>query len=105
MVSAAVERLLCRLVDLANDTNTHVGAAVVGRGPGDYRESFDLAHEAGAITRELADNLKPSVGLRNTIVHEYVSIDYDIVAAAVPMALESYTEYRRQVAAFALEQH
>lgn len=103
VVAAAVERLLSRLVDLAVDTNTHVSAAVLQRAPGDYRESFDLAGEAGALTAELVERIKPSVGMRNTIVHEYVDVDYTIVASAVPLALETYGDYVQEVARFVAE--
>ncbi|MPY77686.1 MAG: DUF86 domain-containing protein [Actinophytocola sp.] len=100
VIAAAVERLLCRMVDLAVDTNTHVSAAILHRAPGDYRQSFDLAHDAGALTKELSESIKPSVGMRNTIVHEYVDVDYGIVASAAPIAIESYGEYTRQIASF-----
>lgn len=103
ILAAAVERLLCRLVDLAVDINTHISATVLGRAPSEYRESFERAHESGALTRDLVDQIKPSVGLRNTIVHEYVEIDYTIVAAAVLTALDGYAEYRRQIARFVQE--
>jgi uncharacterized protein YutE (UPF0331/DUF86 family) len=59
--------------------------------------------EAGALTKELTERIKPSVGLRNTIVHEYIKVNYEIVAAAVPMALETYTAYRQQMASFVLD--
>ena len=104
LVGAAVERLLSRVVDLAVDINAHLAAGILRRSPGDYRESFDLAAEAGALSTDLVESLKPSVGLRNAIVHEYVQLDYTIVAAAVPLALASYAEYQRQIAAFVLDQ-
>ncbi|WP_285486826.1 type VII toxin-antitoxin system HepT family RNase toxin [Amycolatopsis taiwanensis] len=104
VIAAAVERLLCRMVDLAVETNTHLSGALLNRAPSDYRNSFELAHEAGALTKELVERIKPSVGLRNTIVHEYIKVDYSIVAAAVPLALETYSEYQRQLARFVLDQ-
>lgn len=100
IAAAAVERLTCRVVELAVDINTHISASILGRAPENYRESFDLASAVGALTSEVVQRIKPSVGMRNAIVHEYITIDYGIVAAAVPMALETYTEYRRQVATF-----
>ena len=100
VLAAAVERLLCRLVDLAVDTNAHISAAVLRRMPGEYRESFDLARDAGALSAELVEKIKPSVGMRNAIVHEYLTVDYEIVARAMPMALDMYGEFTRQVAAF-----
>lgn len=103
VIAAAVERLLCRMVELAVDTNSHVSATTLRRAPGDYRESFEFAHEAGALRRETAEALKPSVGLRNAIVHEYLDVDYDIVAASIPKALRLYGEYVTEMAAFATD--
>lgn len=100
VTAAAVERLTCRLVDLAADINTHVSSVVLGRAPESYRDSFDLMARAEALTAEVVDKIKPSVGMRNAIVHEYIRINYDIVAAAVPLAMDTYSEYRRQVAGF-----
>ncbi len=100
VTAAAVERLTCRMVELAVDLNTHISASVLGRAPENYRASFDLLRDAEVLTAGLVDKIKPSIGMRNTIVHEYVTIDYGIVASAVPLALETYAEYRRQVASF-----
>jgi uncharacterized protein YutE (UPF0331/DUF86 family) len=98
LTAAGIERLLSRLVDLAVDVNSHVAAARLGRAPSDYRESFELAVEAGLISAELADELKGSVGLRNVIVHEYVALDLDRVATAVPLAIDAYGRYVTSVA-------
>lgn len=103
IIAAAVERLVCRIVELAVEINSHIAAAVLARAPRDYRESYELACESGAISPDLAAKLRPSVGLRNTIVHEYVPINYEIVARAVPMATQGYTEYCAQIAKFLLE--
>lgn len=76
-------------------------AALLARAPDDYTESFDRAADAGLIDRELAKALRPSVGLRNVLVHAYLDVDRDIVAAAVPLAIEQYGAYVRQAATFA----
>ena len=98
VVAAAVERLLGRLVDLAVEVNSHLAAALLGRAPGEYRESFDLVVDAGILDASLADRLKPSVGMRNVIVHEYVRLDLDRVASAVPEAIVAYRAYVSAVA-------
>jgi uncharacterized protein YutE (UPF0331/DUF86 family) len=104
VAAAAVERLTCRLVDLAADINTHISSVVLGRAPENYRASFELMEQANVLTSELVEKIKPSVGMRNAIVHEYIRINYDVVAAAVPLALDTYTEYRKQVAGFVYDQ-
>lgn len=98
LVRRAVERVLTQLVDLAASVNSHVVTASTGRAPDSYRSSFDDAAELGMLPRQLAEALKPSVGMRNLLVHEYVGVDLARVAQAVPTALESYGEYVRHVA-------
>lgn len=92
-----VERVLTQLVNLASDVNAHVAAAT-GLPPEDYRQGFDRMAEEGFITAELAVELKPSVGLRNVLTHEYVEIDLTKLAESVPLATAGYAEYVRQVA-------
>ena len=97
-VRLQVERVLTQLVNLAAEVNAHVATQVLGRPPEDYRDGFDLAASAGIIPAELAASLKPSVGLRNVLTHEYVDVDLAVVAAAVPKAVTGYRAYVRDVA-------
>ncbi len=104
LTALAVERILTLLVDLAFAVNSHVSVARLGRAPDSYPESFALAAQSGVISSELAADLRPSVGLRNVLVHNYLDVDRERVAAAVPLAVEQYGEYVRQVAGF-LDEH
>lgn len=97
------ERVLTQLVDIAVGVNSHLAAGQLGRAPRDYRESFDMAAEAAAIPLEVARSLRDAAGLRNVLVHEYLEIDLDLVAAAVPRAREGFAGYVRAVAAFLTE--
>lgn len=103
VVAAAVERLIGRLVDLAVDVNSHLAVALLGRAPSEYRESFDLMAQAGVIEMAMAVRLKPSVGMRNVIVHEYVRLDLARVAAVVPEAIDAYRAYVTAVARFLVD--
>lgn len=98
-VRLQVERILTQLVNLAVDINAHVATAVLGRPPEDYREGFDRMTEAHFLDRETVRALRPSVGLRNILTHEYVRVDLSAVARAVPEALAGYRNYVRQVSA------
>ena len=100
----AVERMLTQLVDVAVAVNSQVAAAVLGRGPADYRESFVMAARAGAISEDLARDLSPSVGLRNVLTHEYVAVDTALVLASIRPAMGGFDEYVRQMAAFLASQ-
>ncbi len=93
----ALERILTQLVDLAVDVNGHIAATVLGKAPEDYRGSFRLANDAGAIDGDLARRLQESVGLRNVLVHEYVRTDLVLVASSRSSALADYRAYVQQV--------
>lgn len=94
----ATERILTQLVSFAVDINQHVAAAV-GRVPvSDFAESFDAAGRVGLITAELAAELRPSAGLRDVLIHEYLDVDLRKVSAAVPLARAGYREDVYQVA-------
>lgn len=96
----AVERALTLLVELAFSVNGHVAAASLGRAPDTYAESFALAAEAGLIDENLASRLRPSAGMRNVLVHVYLDVDHQIVAAAIPRAITDYAEFVQQVASW-----
>jgi uncharacterized protein YutE (UPF0331/DUF86 family) len=98
MLRHGVERVLGQLVELAVSINGHLGATLLGRAPKDYRTSFALAEEAGALDPELVSRLQASVGLRNVLTHEYVDIDLEIVAGAVTSAGHDYGQYVQQMA-------
>ena len=95
---AATERMIQAVVDLAIDINGHIASSVLGRAPATGRESFDLLAESGVITSDLAQRLKPSVGLRNVLVHLYADIDIEIVAHSVAEVVEHFGDYVRAVA-------
>ncbi|MGH3770603.1 MAG: type VII toxin-antitoxin system HepT family RNase toxin [Pseudonocardiaceae bacterium] len=96
MLRHGVERILTQLVELATAINEHVAGAQLHRVATTYRESFELAEECGLIDKQLRDDLLPSVGMRNVLVHEYREIDLGKVAVAVTC----YRRYMRQVAEF-----
>lgn len=102
VVAAAVERLLSRVVDQAVEINSHIAAARLGRAPSEYRESFRLLQSAGVLPADLTDELMRSVAMRNVIVHGYIDLDVDLVAAAVPLARDQYRQYVTAIAAFLL---
>lgn len=98
----AVERILTQLVELAVAINSHMAMAIRATPPTSYRESFTAAAKAAVIPSDLARELAPSAGLRNVLIHRYVEIDFDIVAASVLLAKDGYRRYITQVARFLL---
>jgi uncharacterized protein YutE (UPF0331/DUF86 family) len=57
----------------------------------------------GLLEATRTEELFPSVGMRNLLVHEYLEIDLEKVAAAVPLARDGYQRYMVAVARFVVE--
>lgn len=66
--------------------------------PQSMKLSFGAAADVGMLSRQLADRLGDSVGLRNVLIHACVELDLEIPAASVPAARDQYGDYVRQVA-------
>jgi uncharacterized protein YutE (UPF0331/DUF86 family) len=77
-----------------------VAVETKNRPPEDYGVSFIMASEVGLISRDLADRLKGSAGMRNILAHEYMDIDDEKVYKTIPLAIKDYKEYIRQVDKF-----
>jgi uncharacterized protein YutE (UPF0331/DUF86 family) len=100
ILRGAVERYLILLVDQAVAVNLHIAAAAGQPVARDYTASFAVAAEAGAIPVELAEELAASAGMRNVLVHAYVAVDLERIAAALPPARRDYGRFVAAVAAF-----
>ncbi|MCK4809528.1 MAG: DUF86 domain-containing protein [Candidatus Omnitrophica bacterium] len=70
------------------------------RPPEDYSVSFIRAVDVGLISRELAEKLKGSAGMRNILVHEYMDIDDEKVYNAIFLAAQDYNGYIKQADGF-----
>ncbi len=89
----ATERLLQELIEAAIDINTHILVQKGGEAPDDYYHSFIRMGAVAVLSRDLAERLAPSAGLRNRLVHDYDMIDHPLVLDAVRMADSLYPRY------------
>ncbi len=99
-LKSSAERLIQLIVECAIDINNHVVVETNNRPPEDYSVSFIRASETGLISRDLAEKLKGSAGMRNILVHEYMDIDDEKVYNALSLAINDYKEYLKQVEEF-----
>lgn len=74
---------LQRAIQAAIDLATHVVVQEGHHLPNSTAEVFTLLEQRGVLDRELAGRLRKMVGFRNIAVHEYQSIDPDIVEAII----------------------
>lgn len=92
-----VERLIQLIVDVAVDINTHTVVDAGQPPPADAFSSFLEAAKIGLLPRIFAQKIAPSTGERNIIVHDYESIDDEIVFESISEALELYYQYIKHV--------
>ncbi|NJL36931.1 MAG: DUF86 domain-containing protein [Leptolyngbyaceae cyanobacterium RM2_2_4] len=99
------ERLLHLIVEAAADLNFYLLVQSGHAPPETYYDSFTAAGQQGVIDLTLAQQLAPSAGLRNRLVHEYDEIDSLIVLQAIPFALDLYPKFVEQIQAYLTRNH
>ena len=96
----AAERLLQELIEAAIDINIHIIVQTGNSAPDDYYESFIRAGEFKIIPAGLAEQLAPSAGLRNRLVHEYDVLENSMILDAIGMAEKLFPLYVKEVETF-----
>lgn len=99
---AACERYLERLIGRALDINRHIIAerGSIGLSVTRYRDTFLRLADLGVYPAEFAEKIAPSAGLRNALVHEYNSIDPEMLRKSIREAIGEFNDYARYVIAF-----
>jgi uncharacterized protein YutE (UPF0331/DUF86 family) len=65
--------------------------------PQNSRDAFDMLHGSGIIDENTSKRLKAMVGFRNIAVHDYQTINNDILNQIVNKHLSDFTDYTRQI--------
>ena len=76
-------------IDTANILNKQHNTGI----PQSSRDSFELLKKAGLISAPLALNLQKMVGLRNVAVHDYQTLNLEIVKHVVEHRLGDFEEF------------
>ena len=93
IITLNLERAIQACVDIA----AHIIAYTpLGTAP-TMADSFVLLARANIISDNLAIRLKKAVGLRNLLVHEYQSINWDIVWAVLQNHLSELADFVKEV--------
>jgi uncharacterized protein YutE (UPF0331/DUF86 family) len=89
---------LSRAVQISVDIGAHLIAGMDVPPPDTMGQTFDLLAQGEVLNNELANSLKKAVGFRNIAVHNYESINWDIVHSIVKYHLADFSEFARVVA-------
>ena len=72
---------ITRAIQLCVDIGTHIISSMDTPAPDTMGQTFDILAQANFIENRLAIRLKKAVGFRNLAVHNYETINWDIVYA------------------------
>ena len=65
--------------------------------PQTSRDVFDLLLSQSIINEETAKRMKAMVGFRNIAVHDYQTINIDILNKIIEIHLSDFTDYTKQI--------
>ncbi|TDO91308.1 uncharacterized protein YutE (UPF0331/DUF86 family) [Halanaerobium saccharolyticum] len=96
-VKRTAERLIQLIVETAADINGHLIVSSGHKPPADYFTSFIKLSEHQIVDQKFAEEIAPSAGLRNRLVHEYEEIDDEIVYKSIQKTIDNYKKYIREI--------
>ncbi|MCK1986058.1 MULTISPECIES: type VII toxin-antitoxin system HepT family RNase toxin [unclassified Peribacillus] len=68
--------------------------------PQTSRDAFDMLHGALIIDENTVKRLKAMVGFRNIAVHDYQTVNIDILKQIIENHLGDFTDYTKQILKF-----
>ena len=93
----AVERLLQLIIDMALDINNMIIKSEGGYPASDYFNSFINLIELNVFDESFANEIAPSTGLRNRLVHEYEKVNDKIVYKNIDKTINYYKKYLKYI--------
>ena len=106
---AAVERILERIVMRAIDVNEHlISELATGEGRSTrltYRDTFLMLADLNIYSKEFAEQIARSAGLRNILIHDYNDVDRKIVHGSIRACLSDYHQYLEHLSHFIDSRH
>lgn len=88
-----------RSVQVCVDIGTHVLSDRDGGSPRSMSDVFRSLSDGGLIESALAERLSRAVGFRNIAVHQYHSINWDVVYSIITKHLDDFRAFARCVEA------
>jgi uncharacterized protein YutE (UPF0331/DUF86 family) len=101
-IQAVIERVLERLIGRAIDINQHLIAERGGtlQNVTTYRDTFMRLVDLDVYPREFGEQIAKSAGLRNILVHEYNTIDPELLQKSIGDAIREFNAYTKSVLSF-----
>ena len=86
-----------RAIQTSVDIGLHIISDLEIPVPETMAQTFESLKKAECLDAAIAERMAKSVGFRNTAVHAYQAIDWDIVYCIITEHLDDFREYARQI--------
>lgn len=86
-----------RAVQTCVDIGLHIVSEMEIPVPGTMAQTFDALSQAGCLNAETAGRMIKAVGFRNTAVHAYQEIDWNIVYRIITEHLNDFRDFAKQI--------
>lgn len=94
--------LACEIViDISNLLNSEYRLPPAS----DNKQSIITLGEAGILEKKFADELSGLAPFRNVLVHDYLEVDYQIVADVINIKLSDFEKFAKIIAEFLQKNH
>lgn len=89
-----------RSVQLCVDIGLHIISDLEVPVPDTMAKTFVVLEQANCLDGEVTDRMIKAVGFRNTAVHAYQEIDWNIVYCIITEHLDDFRAFSRQILSF-----
>ena len=86
-----------RSVQQCVDIGLHIISDLEIPAPETMAQTFRVLERANCLSHDVAERMAKAVGFRNTAVHAYQEIDWQIVYAIITKHLGDFREFSRQI--------
>lgn len=86
-----------RAIQTSVDIGLHIISDLEVPVPETMAQTFDVLKKTGCLEAATAERMAKSVGFRNTAVHAYQEIDWDIVYCIITEHLDDFRDFARQI--------
>ena len=96
---------LQRAVQISADLAAHILASCDSKVPTTMAESFEFLFEKKIISKRISERMQKSVGFRNIAIHEYTSLNWDLVYSIIKNHMGDFRKYASEIVEWMEKQH
>lgn len=95
-----VERTLQMMIETCADIASHIIADKGFRVPRSYADTFKVLYEENILQSSLFHSVNKMAKFRNIVVHQYDTVDAEIVVGILKKDLKDFMSYRDTIVSF-----